>query len=170
MNVTGIVVPLTAEFVELACLPQPVALRVCLGNGKLSALIVVASSLSRARVTGVACFDFKHGQSDVAPNAVELHPILRFHWPQRIRARARKVRRPGRPTSPVSCQGRPERQGIRDTHHRSSLCQDAIVTASWCLRVAHGGSSQVALNRPPRRVGTAPRRAALRRSRQSRPA
>lgn len=30
----------------------------------------------RARVTGVAFFDFPHGQTGVAPNAIELHPIL----------------------------------------------------------------------------------------------
>jgi hypothetical protein len=34
---------------------------------------------SRAKVTGVAFFDFKHGQTGVAPNAIELHPILGFH-------------------------------------------------------------------------------------------
>jgi hypothetical protein len=33
---------------------------------------------SRARVTGVAFFDFEHGQTGVAPNAIELHPILGF--------------------------------------------------------------------------------------------
>jgi hypothetical protein len=33
-----------------------------------------------AIVTGVAFFDFKHGQIGVAPNAIELHPILAFHW------------------------------------------------------------------------------------------
>jgi hypothetical protein len=33
---------------------------------------------SRARVTGVASFDFDHGQTGVAPNAIELHPILGF--------------------------------------------------------------------------------------------
>jgi hypothetical protein len=32
----------------------------------------------RARVTGVAFFDFAHGQTGVAPNAIELHPILHF--------------------------------------------------------------------------------------------
>ena len=32
----------------------------------------------RARVTGVAFFDFKHGQTGVAPNAIELHPIVAF--------------------------------------------------------------------------------------------
>jgi hypothetical protein len=32
----------------------------------------------QARVVGVAFFDFKHGQTGVAPNAIELHPILDF--------------------------------------------------------------------------------------------
>jgi hypothetical protein len=32
----------------------------------------------QARVIGVAFFDFKHGQTGVAPNAIELHPILGF--------------------------------------------------------------------------------------------
>lgn len=31
-----------------------------------------------ARVTGVAFFDFDHGQTGVAPNAIELHPVLAF--------------------------------------------------------------------------------------------
>jgi hypothetical protein len=31
---------------------------------------------ARARVTGVAFFDFDHGQTGIAPNAIELHPIL----------------------------------------------------------------------------------------------
>jgi len=29
-------------------------------------------------VTGVAFFDYEHGQTGVAPNAIELHPILGF--------------------------------------------------------------------------------------------
>ncbi len=33
---------------------------------------------TRARVTGVAFFDFFHGQTGVARNAIELHPILGF--------------------------------------------------------------------------------------------
>src|SRR3954453_546106 len=32
----------------------------------------------RAEVTGVAFFDFQHGQTGVAPNGIELHPILDF--------------------------------------------------------------------------------------------
>jgi hypothetical protein len=27
-------------------------------------------------ITGVGFFDFEHGQSGVAPNAIELHPVL----------------------------------------------------------------------------------------------
>ena len=34
---------------------------------------------ARARITGVAFFDFDHGQTGVAANAIELHPILAFH-------------------------------------------------------------------------------------------
>jgi len=33
---------------------------------------------ARAQITGVAFFDFKHGQTGVAPTAIELHPILTF--------------------------------------------------------------------------------------------
>jgi len=33
---------------------------------------------TRARVVGVAFWDSKHGQTGVAPNAIELHPILGF--------------------------------------------------------------------------------------------
>jgi len=33
---------------------------------------------AKARVTGVAFFDFDHGQTGVAPNAIKLHPILGF--------------------------------------------------------------------------------------------
>jgi hypothetical protein len=33
---------------------------------------------TRAAVTGVAFFDYDHGQTGVAPNAIELHPVLAF--------------------------------------------------------------------------------------------
>jgi hypothetical protein len=33
---------------------------------------------ARAQITGVAFFDYKHGQTGVAANAIELHPILGF--------------------------------------------------------------------------------------------
>jgi hypothetical protein len=38
----------------------------------------VARVCDRARITGVAFFDTDHGQAGVAPNAIELHPVLRF--------------------------------------------------------------------------------------------
>jgi hypothetical protein len=38
----------------------------------------VARVCARARVVGVAFFDYKHGQTGVAPNAIELHPVLGF--------------------------------------------------------------------------------------------
>ena len=37
---------------------------------------------ARARVTGVAFWDYDHGQTGVAPNAIELHPILGFRCPR----------------------------------------------------------------------------------------
>jgi hypothetical protein len=37
-----------------------------------------AKTCAKARVTGVAFFDFDHGQDGVAPNAIELHPLLHF--------------------------------------------------------------------------------------------
>src|SRR5207253_7062084 len=36
------------------------------------------SRSSRATVTGVGFFDFLHGQRGVAPNAIELHPVIGF--------------------------------------------------------------------------------------------
>jgi hypothetical protein len=33
---------------------------------------------SEAWIVGVAFWDFKHSQTGVAPNAIELHPILGF--------------------------------------------------------------------------------------------
>jgi hypothetical protein len=38
----------------------------------------VARICRRARVSGVAFFDFLHGQTGVAPNGIELHPVLGF--------------------------------------------------------------------------------------------
>jgi hypothetical protein len=32
----------------------------------------------RANITGVGFFDIPHGQTGVAPNAIELHPVLKF--------------------------------------------------------------------------------------------
>jgi hypothetical protein len=33
-----------------------------------------------ARVTGIRFFDRMHGQTGVAPNVIELHPILKIEW------------------------------------------------------------------------------------------
>jgi hypothetical protein len=33
---------------------------------------------TKVQIAGVGFFDFKHGQSGVAPNAIELHPVLQF--------------------------------------------------------------------------------------------
>jgi hypothetical protein len=38
----------------------------------------VARICRRARVGGVAFFDYLHGQTGVAPNGIELHPVLGF--------------------------------------------------------------------------------------------
>jgi hypothetical protein len=34
----------------------------------------------RVHVVGVGFWDYKHGQSGVAPNAIELHPVLSMRW------------------------------------------------------------------------------------------
>ena len=39
---------------------------------------LVARICTKARVVGVAFFDYQHGQTGVAPNAIELHPVLDF--------------------------------------------------------------------------------------------
>jgi hypothetical protein len=38
----------------------------------------VARPCAEARITGVAFYDFLHGQTGVAPNGIELHPVLGF--------------------------------------------------------------------------------------------
>ncbi len=38
----------------------------------------MADSRKVARVVGVAFFDYLHGQTGVAPNGIELHPVLGF--------------------------------------------------------------------------------------------
>ena len=40
--------------------------------------VLTYPACARARITGVAFFDFKHGQAGVTPNGIELHPILNF--------------------------------------------------------------------------------------------
>ena len=38
-----------------------------------------------ARVTGVGFFDFIHGQTGVAPNGIELHPVLAVEFTDSVR-------------------------------------------------------------------------------------
>ncbi|HEX4629281.1 MAG TPA: hypothetical protein VH137_10885, partial [Gemmatimonadales bacterium] len=33
------------------------------------------------RITGVGFFDFRHGQRGLAPNAIELHPVIAVAFP-----------------------------------------------------------------------------------------
>jgi micrococcal nuclease len=56
---------------------------------------------SRARVTGVAFFDFDHGQTGVAPNAIELHPILGFRCLSGGSSTGPTTTSPTRPTAPA---------------------------------------------------------------------
>jgi hypothetical protein len=45
---------------------------------QMTAARKVARVCARARVVGVAFFDYNHGQTGVARNAIELHPVLGF--------------------------------------------------------------------------------------------
>jgi hypothetical protein len=47
-------------------------------RAKMQTARQVARLCRHAAVTGVAFFDFQHGQTGVAPNAIELHPVLGF--------------------------------------------------------------------------------------------
>jgi len=47
-------------------------------RAQMRAARTAVSLCARAEVTGVAFFDFQHGQTGVAPNAIELHPVLGF--------------------------------------------------------------------------------------------
>jgi len=63
-----------AEAPLSACAPRATAFR----RQQMSQARAVVRLCDRAVVTGVAFFDFKHGQTGVAPNAIEIHPILAF--------------------------------------------------------------------------------------------
>lgn len=63
-----------AEAPLLSCAPGSTAVRRVQMTVVRSAVRVCA----RAMVTGVAFFDYQHGQTGVAPNGIELHPILGF--------------------------------------------------------------------------------------------
>lgn len=45
---------------------------------QMSRARAAVQACASATVTGVAFFDFPHGQTGLAPNAIELHPILAF--------------------------------------------------------------------------------------------
>ena len=62
-----------AEAADPACAPRATVLR-----RKQMAGVRRVIRVCRAVVVGVAFFDFQHGQTGVAPNAIELHPILGF--------------------------------------------------------------------------------------------
>lgn len=75
-----------AEFPSLACTAHGVAAarihraratfdRVC-GTQSRSGFTKLTGS---GTVTGVGFFDYRHGQSGVAPNGIELHPVLTFN-------------------------------------------------------------------------------------------
>jgi hypothetical protein len=42
------------------------------------AVLRLLTAVLRRRSPGVAFFDFLHGQTGVAPNGIELHPVLDF--------------------------------------------------------------------------------------------
>ncbi len=63
---------LIAETPSSACTHGATAYRA----RQMTAARNAAGICTRARVTGVAFFDFLHGQTGVAPNGIELHPVL----------------------------------------------------------------------------------------------
>jgi hypothetical protein len=60
--------------------PSPLAEGIARARAKFDARLSATSFFQTAnipvRVTGVGFFDFEHGQTGVAPNAIELHPVL----------------------------------------------------------------------------------------------
>ena len=52
-------------------------------NQKLMDYLNSARSVARplVRITGVGFFDYLHGQRGVAPNGIELHPVLDVDFP-----------------------------------------------------------------------------------------
>jgi hypothetical protein len=63
-----------AEAPSSSCTARATALR----RAQMSRARAAVRICARATVTGVAFFDFRHGQIGVAPNAIELHPVLGF--------------------------------------------------------------------------------------------
>jgi len=65
---------LIAEAPLAACAPRATAAR----RQQMSSARRAVRVCARASITGVAFFDYVHGQTGVAPNGIELHPILGF--------------------------------------------------------------------------------------------
>jgi len=63
-----------AESPSLSCTTRATTLR----RRQMATARQALRVCERARVVGVAFFDFLHGQTGVAPNGIELHPILHF--------------------------------------------------------------------------------------------
>lgn len=63
-----------AEAPSPSCTPRATAVR----RRQMATARRAVRLCARARVTGVAFFDFDHNQTGLAPNAIELHPILAF--------------------------------------------------------------------------------------------
>lgn len=108
----------------------------------------------RVHIAGVGFFDFKHGQSGVAPNAIELHPVLRILWsgapaPSTVTA-------PGTPTPQAAVQGgfivrasvtpNPVAYGSEATLHARSVsgavCTASVVYSTGRVPRSFDGSAQ----------------------------
>jgi len=63
-----------AESPLASCAARATALR----RRQMASARAAVRICSRAVVSGVAFFDFEHGQTGVAANAIELHPVLAF--------------------------------------------------------------------------------------------
>jgi len=60
---------------------------------------------AHVRITGVGFFDFPHGQSGVAPNAIELHPVLDVQFGGNAKPLPPVTKRPISPPPPPSPKG-----------------------------------------------------------------
>jgi hypothetical protein len=60
------------------CTPKAVTYRKRQMAAARRAVLSSGGGCARALVTGVAFFDFIHGQTGLAPNGIELHPVLGF--------------------------------------------------------------------------------------------
>ena len=74
-----------AELVDPACVSGgPFKSLITSARATFDAKYTASSSFKTANVpvqlTGVAFFDFQHGQTGVAPNGIELHPVLKINF------------------------------------------------------------------------------------------